>query len=292
MKFLILLIFIVFLLFQCNSISDNVSESNDSLIYNPNKLNRNELYIGFRDSGKRLKEIFNEPTIYNSTDNSEIFRFFFEPSFDYYASFRLEKRELLIFLILKITTGNNNNEDYNKLFYSDSIVLTEKDWIGFQNEIEKADFWHLATSDSTNWGLDGEDWTLEGKKNKYYHSVTRWCPDSVYFPKYKICCEYIMKLANYGEILAKERFKKLNKYAIQFKKNKNKKYIDSIWNYRWYYIYSFGDLEKYNCKQIAKLIVLKKLLLEVINEKKHSVDTSKFNNLCDTIIHYNKLINK
>ncbi len=66
-------------------------------------------------------------------------------------------------------------------------------WIDLRKHLDAADFWNLAgdpTDDER--GLDGADWTLEGRRGGVYHSVIRWEPQPGPF---RTACEDLIKVS-------------------------------------------------------------------------------------------------
>jgi hypothetical protein len=55
--------------------------------------------------------------------------------------------------------------------------LTEADWDRLKNLVERASFWEMPQSHERS-GLDGFDWTIEGRNHEGYHSSECWSPDS------------------------------------------------------------------------------------------------------------------
>jgi hypothetical protein len=53
--------------------------------------------------------------------------------------------------------------------------LTEADWTRLKKQLETADFWALPEHHGET-GLDGFDWTIEGRDVGRYHSSSCWCP--------------------------------------------------------------------------------------------------------------------
>jgi hypothetical protein len=58
-----------------------------------------------------------------------------------------------------------------------SRELRRSEWKAISRKLDAANFWGLAPSDM-NFGFDGADWLLEGRRGAQYHVVSRWSPDS------------------------------------------------------------------------------------------------------------------
>lgn len=56
-------------------------------------------------------------------------------------------------------------------------ALSPADWQALQSALSQAGFWSLPEYDPEILGLDGETWTIEGRKGGHTHSIERWCPD-------------------------------------------------------------------------------------------------------------------
>ena len=54
--------------------------------------------------------------------------------------------------------------------------LTEADWTRLKNLMEQADFWAMPETHH-RMGLDGFNWTIEGRDRDRYHSSECWAPD-------------------------------------------------------------------------------------------------------------------
>jgi hypothetical protein len=53
--------------------------------------------------------------------------------------------------------------------------LTEADWVRLKKLVEKARFWEMPERHDQS-GLDGFDWTIEGRNHHGYHSSECWSP--------------------------------------------------------------------------------------------------------------------
>jgi hypothetical protein len=52
--------------------------------------------------------------------------------------------------------------------------LPDADWIRLTQLVNNADFWALPEWSAAG-GLDGWDWTIEGRRAGIYHASTAWC---------------------------------------------------------------------------------------------------------------------
>ncbi len=57
------------------------------------------------------------------------------------------------------------------------MALTTADWGRLQAALNRADFWALPEQHN-RFGLDGWDWTIEGRQGARYHASTCWVPDT------------------------------------------------------------------------------------------------------------------
>ena len=54
--------------------------------------------------------------------------------------------------------------------------LRMAEWDRLQLALRRADFWALPERHDS-FGLDGVDWTIEGRRGDRYHRSTCWCPE-------------------------------------------------------------------------------------------------------------------
>jgi hypothetical protein len=71
------------------------------------------------------------------------------------------------------------------------FTVTPEAWKRLRAHLEAADFWNLpGDPEEGERGLDGADWTLEGRRGGVYHAVIRWEPKPGPF---RTACEDLMK---------------------------------------------------------------------------------------------------
>lgn len=76
-----------------------------------------------------------------------------------------------------------------------TIHITVDEWVVFTNKLIALKFWELPTESREETGTDGSEWILEGFSTSKYHFTVRWMPSIERNPKYKECCEYLIKLS-------------------------------------------------------------------------------------------------
>lgn len=81
---------------------------------------------------------------------------------------------------VKMSIGQNIKADRKaNLILNQTIALSERDWVEFENLLKNCSFWTMEPIDSSL-GIDGSEWIIEGhKKNKYWF-VNRWSPENVF----------------------------------------------------------------------------------------------------------------
>jgi len=154
-----------------------------------------------------------ETSIYKScSENKDVYRLSWLPSFDPPIAIRVAKRDTGIELIGKQMTeapyDNPSASDYQ--FKKKSLQLQE--WSRLKNFIKEIDFWNLPTvldrytvlNDSTLSfdmpGNDGAQWLIEGCRSGNYHITDRWSGEVP--ENYKALFRYFINLSeiNDGQI--------------------------------------------------------------------------------------------
>jgi hypothetical protein len=81
---------------------------------------------------------------------------------------------------VKMSIEQNTKADRKaNLILNNTIALSERDWVEFENLLKNCSFWTMAPIDS-RLGIDGSEWIIEGHlKNKYW-VVNRWSPENVF----------------------------------------------------------------------------------------------------------------
>jgi len=132
-----------------------------------------------------------EPIIFQSKSKYDEYRFTWLRSFDYPVVIRIEKRGDIYTVywkewdfynkqIKRITDGQKN--------------INKEIWDRFMNKLSHTNFWNMDINDPNEQGLDGAEWTLEGKSSSKYHVVERWSPKSS--TDYFQCCDYLIGLTD------------------------------------------------------------------------------------------------
>lgn len=144
---------------------------------------RNEWY------SKHLKAL-NEPALPSIEGANETYRFLWLRSFHHPIAIRVwrigEERNI----VFKELDGAGGYEP-GKLIANKTRRLTADEWDKFIDLLQKTSYWQLPT-ESKDFGLDGAQWVLEGKKDEQYHIVDRWSPRS---GSYLEACSYLLKLS-------------------------------------------------------------------------------------------------
>lgn len=136
--------------------------------------------------------LMKEPLLCNNKYNKECFRFTWLRSFDFPVVLRLEKVDTLVYLIEKVYNKNTNN-----IYKNDTIKLSMKDWVSFNNCLNEINYWEISTlTNELIFGCDGADWLLEGRLKNKYHVVSRWSPDKKRDYKFKNACVMLINMSN------------------------------------------------------------------------------------------------
>lgn len=102
---------------------------------------------------------------------SEVYRFFWRSSFDGVAFVQIARRGDLVGLRSRVL-------GYSRLYREGpaaSATLSPDDWEKLQRALRISKFWSLDATDERI-GLDGAQWSIEGRRGDTYHFVDRWCP--------------------------------------------------------------------------------------------------------------------
>lgn len=135
-----------------------------------------------------------EPTLFNSRDTSETFRFTWLRTFHNPMSIRVTKIRDQCVLTVKITAGTAGY-GAEKVIKDTSFFITRNEWNKIVSKVSKINFWKLESFIGDG-GKDGSEWILEGRNKNEYHFVSRWSPNSIRFNEFKECCEYFIQLSN------------------------------------------------------------------------------------------------
>jgi hypothetical protein len=142
-------------------------------------------------------EALNEPVLYTSKSNNEIYRFTWLRSFAPAIVIRIEKDITGKYFIFwkegSSSAGYPTNKDY-KIVINKQRVITKQEWDLLQYRLKQLSFWNINTVDKSENGMDGAEWILEGKLFSKYHIVDRWSPKQG--TDYYKCCDYLLSLTD------------------------------------------------------------------------------------------------
>ena len=133
---------------------------------------------------------FQEPLLFNTTDNKETYRFTWLRTRDKPISIRISKIADKVTLQLKTLSGISGYY-VGRLAVHTNITLKTKQWEKFKRLIAKSDYWNLSSTDN-NIGTDGAYWGLEGSTSDSYHCVIRWTPEK---SRFREACLYLVSLS-------------------------------------------------------------------------------------------------
>src|SRR4030095_3525037 len=110
-------------------------------------------------------------------DEIEVYRFLFTPPFDPPISVRIGRDKEQKYIVVKqlSSTGEPLN-GAKDLRVNVSRVLTEEEWLNFQERLQRADFWYLPVESGEESIIDGAGFMFEGKKGNQYRIVKRVYP--------------------------------------------------------------------------------------------------------------------
>ncbi len=209
---------IVFVLFFCTSVMHAQSSRNRKIVlkniaadslnvpldstyyYFPinmfvNNNDRNKKLSNFLDRWySHMLYAMNEPILYNTINNVEVYRFTWLRRFGNPVSLRIEKNDNTIKLYIKQTDGTGGSEPRN-IKLNTVKTLTPEQWEIFKTKIENIHFWNMPVEEAKEIDTDNSEWILEGRKNDRYHFVTRTSPHDYNMKFFRNCCEYLLSLS-------------------------------------------------------------------------------------------------
>lgn len=116
----------------------------------------------------------NEPSLSCGADPAETYRLIWLHSLAHPVVIRItrtgEEAELDAFQLSGVGAG-----DPGVLLYRAQRRLSAVDWGRLRTALEQSHFWSLDTSGNM-YGVHGEQWIVEGRRNGSYHIVDRWSP--------------------------------------------------------------------------------------------------------------------
>jgi hypothetical protein len=141
-----------------------------------------------------------ESSLYMPADPEESYRFLWLRSFHHPLVIRVWRSAKGQFILVKRLSSVGVFRP-GKLALNRTYSLTEGEWYGFINLLEKACYWGASTEGDVI-GKDGARWILEGVREGRYHIVARWSPGG---GDYREACLYLLKLSRSGiEMSGKE----------------------------------------------------------------------------------------
>lgn len=142
-----------------------------------------------------------EPLVYKNNSQNEIYRFTWLRTFEDPIAIRMERHGNRYALYWKSSSGSGGYEP-GKLIIDKQKLISKENWDEFMKRLSQIDFWNLNTHEK-NWGMDGAQWILEGKKPTQYHIVDRWTPNEK--SDYYECCSFLIDLTDF-EIKAQAKY--------------------------------------------------------------------------------------
>ena len=139
--------------------------------------------------GKHLK-VMREPSMLDQLRPEEVYRFLWLRSFDNPIAVRVERSDRGINLFMKELSGSGGY-DPGEIILNRFIALDQREWCGFMEKLEQADYWNLPLEEHDD-GNDGAQWILEGVREGRYHAVDRWSPRD---GEFREACIYLLELA-------------------------------------------------------------------------------------------------
>lgn len=139
-----------------------------------------------------------EPALFQTDDQaSEVYRFLWLRSFHRPVALRLQNAGGQKTLVVRQLNGKGGYEP-GVLVVDKKIKIDAQEWDAFVRLLDEANYWHLATTDTTL-GFDGAEWVLEAVKDGQYHIVDRWSPhescSSEEELKFRDACLYLSELS-------------------------------------------------------------------------------------------------
>lgn len=197
MKTIIFLFFsLLIALYACNE--QNITQKNDlnkeypipkdslAFYFPLNKFGRDSFVIA--SFSKHLFSL-NEPIIYDTSVNKEVYRFTLLATWGQPRTIRLEKTDEGYIACLKITDGMGGYQA-GKVIFNKEKIISEENWGLIKTNIDKIKFWDMPSTENII-GIDGSEWILEGNYNSKYNVVVWWSPTK---GGYYDCCKSITNL--------------------------------------------------------------------------------------------------
>jgi hypothetical protein len=145
--------------------------------------------------------VLGEPSLFDLAENpsAESYRFLWLRSFDAPVTVRLDvNADGTGAVTAKIGDGPAGYSSTTKVVEIDRRVLTRDQVQAFAAQVDKLDFWSLATDEDPPKGMvrvDGSEWIIEAVRGGEYQVVARWSPDGNPSPGSKAVLEIGRTLA-------------------------------------------------------------------------------------------------
>jgi hypothetical protein len=138
-----------------------------------------------------LEQLGELPLISESDSGGECYRLLHAPSFLHKTLVRVELTGTGT-VAAKAFGGSRAGP---KLVFNESRTIASVEMQKLRAMIEGVHFWRMAAADG-HMGLDGEDWILEGRRDRQHHVVNRWSPDPTGANRgFVLLCNYMIEIA-------------------------------------------------------------------------------------------------
>ena len=143
----------------------------------------------------------NEPLLFNTESEKEVYRFTWLRTFNNPISIRIEKSENSIWLYTKVCNGAGGYAP-GRLKTNRKKKIKKAEWEKFEKIIKQLDYWNIEYSGHLP-GNDGAQWILEGSTKEQYSILFKQSPNKK--SDYYMACNYLIELSGL-------KIKKKNKY--------------------------------------------------------------------------------
>lgn len=115
-----------------------------------------------------------EPSLSCGNGSEETYRLMWLHNFAHPVVIRITRRDSQVEADAFQLSGSGGG-DPGLVLYQTHKRLSTMDWELLQAKLRHSTFWSLPTSGNM-YGVHGEQWILEGRRNDAYHIVDRWTP--------------------------------------------------------------------------------------------------------------------
>jgi hypothetical protein len=115
-----------------------------------------------------------EPSLACGNELEETYRLTWLHTFAHPVVIRITRRDSQVAADAFQLSGSGGG-DPGLVLYQTHKQLSMKEWGLLQAKLRHSAFWSLPTSGNM-YGVHGEQWILEGRRNDTYHIVDRWTP--------------------------------------------------------------------------------------------------------------------